>query len=112
MKVSTFTSDVLKAAQTFTWVKRIATAPEGKVARIRLWINESFVSIYYNAVTGTTSYAYIESNNRFFGANNMKIGWHWHPYDNIQNHVRGEPITIETFLKTLEKELRKRNKIS
>jgi hypothetical protein len=111
MKVSKFTRDVLKTAKTFKWMKRITTAPEGKVARIRLWINDSFVNIYHNVVTGTTSYAYIESNNRIFGANNMKIGWHWHPYDNVQKHAPDKPVTIETFLKTLENELRKRNKI-
>jgi len=111
MEVSQFTSDVIKTAETFKWIKRITTAPEGKVVRIRLCINESFVNIYYNAVTGTTSYAYIESNKRIFGANNMKIGWHWHPYNSVQRHVPGKPITIAEFLKALEKELKKRSKI-
>mgnify|MGYP001238877220 CR=1 FL=1 len=111
MKVSKFTNNVLKIAKTFEWVKRIATAPEGKVVRIRLWINESFVNIYYNTMTETTSYAYIESNKRIFGANNMNIGWHWHPYDNVQKHEPGKAITIAEFMKALEKELMKRNKI-
>jgi hypothetical protein len=106
MKVSKFTRDVFKTAKTFKWVKMITTAPEGTVANVRLGINQSFVDIYYNAVTGTTSYAYIESNKRVFGANNMKIGWHWHPYGDVQKHLPDKQITIETFLKTLEKELR------
>ena len=32
-------------------------------------------------------------------------------YDNVQKHVPDKPVTIETFLKSLENELRKRNKI-
>ncbi len=32
-------------------------------------------------------------------------------YDNVQKHVPDKPVTIETFLKSLENELKKRNKI-
>lgn len=76
-----------------------------------MFINDNFVDVYYNAEDEIVSYAYIESNNRIFGANNMKIGWHWHPYDDIQKYESSKSVTIGEFLKALEKELKKRNKI-
>ena len=35
----------------------------------------------------------------------MRIGWHLHPYGNVEKHELSQPITIEDFLKKLEEEL-------
>ena len=37
----------------------------------------------------------------------MRIGWHLHPYGNVEKHELSQPITIEDFLKKLEEELNK-----
>lgn len=111
MKIDAFVKRILSASTNFDWIKSVDVKTIESRAKIRLFLNDNLVDVYYNAEDEIVSYAYIESNKRVFGANNMKIGWHWHPYGDVQNHVRDNPITIETFLKTLEKELRKRDKL-
>jgi hypothetical protein len=111
MEINEFINPIRSVSDNFNWIKRISVEKEKARVRIRLLMNHDFVDVFYNAKKETISYSYVESAKRIFGANNMKIGWHWHPYDNIRNHVWDEPVTIETFLKTLEKELRKRDKI-
>ncbi len=111
MEINAFVKHILETSAKFDWINREDVKTMETRAKIRLFISDNFVDVYYNAEDKVVPYAYIESNNRIFGANNMKIGWHWHPYDNIQKHAPDKPVTIETFLKTLENELRKRNKI-
>lgn len=41
----------------------------------------------------------------------MRIGWHLHPFGEINEHEPCEPITIEKFLIALEDELKKRKRI-
>ena len=46
----------------------------GRVARLRLFLaDDRFVAVYYNAQTGSISYAYIEGEQRLLGANKLKI---------------------------------------
>lgn len=111
MEIDAFVKRILSASAKFDWIKSVDVKTMETRAKIRLFLNDNFVDVYYNAEDEIVSYAYIESNKRVFGANNMKIGWHWHPYDDVQKHAQGESVTIETFLKALEKELRKMDKI-
>ncbi|MFQ6119422.1 MAG: hypothetical protein ACE5KE_06000 [Methanosarcinales archaeon] len=106
-----FINEVMETAREFPWIKRIDTRSVGRIVRIRLWINDEFIDLYYNSEFGTTSYAYIENGERRFGANNMKIGWHIHPYGEIEKHEPIEHLEIKKFLNILEKELKKRKKI-
>ena len=69
-----FIREILEAGRSFTWIKRIDSKTIGKVARARLWLNDEFVEVYYNAQTNSTSFAYIERGGRMFGANNMHVG--------------------------------------
>jgi len=41
----------------------------------------------------------------------MRIGWHLHPFGEVERHVPTKPVTIEEFLEMLEKELKKRGKV-
>ena len=112
MSVEKFVDQVLSAARKFRWIKRHKVEATIAWASIRLWLNESFVDVFYRKKTGNISYAYIESGKRLFGANNMRIGWHLHPFGEIERHIPTKPITIEKFLKMLEKELKKRGKLT
>ena len=94
-----FVNEVREVAKKFVWIKRINARIVGKVARIRLWINDSFTDVYYNSELGTTSYAYVENEKRIFGANNMRIGWHLHPFGELMEYKRSEPMRISGFLK-------------
>jgi len=106
-----FIADALSAAKAFPWIKRVDPKKMGKVARLRLWLNSDFIDVYYNAQTGSTSYAYIQGDQRLFGANNMKIGWHLHPFGQSDIHRPIQPISIGEFLQLLEDELRERGKL-
>jgi len=105
-----FITDVLATAGAFPWIKRTDSRKAGKVARIRLWLNADFVDVYYNSQTGSTSYAYIQGRQRLFGANNMRIGWHVHPFGQADVHQPSKPLSISGFLRLLEKELKQRAK--
>lgn len=79
--------------------------------RIRLWIDQAFIDVYYNAEDEITSYAYIEAGRRTFGANNMRMGWHLYPFERIEEHKPIKSLSIGRFLQMLENELKKRRKI-
>lgn len=104
--------EVLQAAQARPWIKRVEHQVVGKVARLRLFLAEDrFVAVYYNAQTGSISYAYIEGEQRLLGANNMRIGWHIHPYGQEAAHVPSQSVSIEEFLRLLENALTERGKL-
>ncbi|MBI2676180.1 MAG: hypothetical protein HYX24_06995 [Candidatus Aenigmarchaeota archaeon] len=107
-----FVQQVLREAQSYAWIQRIERQTVGKVARLRLFLDKNrFIAVYYNGQTGSISYAYIENEQRLFGANNMRIGWHIHPYGKEGIHIESRPIAIGEFLHLLEKELQRQKKI-
>lgn len=107
-----FIKEVLEAVRTRTWIRHTNHEITGKAAKLRLHLDdERFVAVYYNSETGSISFAYIEKEKRLFGANNIRIGWHIHPWEREAEHVRSEPMNIEQFLKRLEDELINRGKL-
>jgi hypothetical protein len=106
-----FIRETLEASRSFAWIKRIDSKTIGKVAKARLWLNDEFVEVYYNAQTNSISFAYIHGEQRVFGANNMGIGWHVHPFGQVDFHEPSLPLSITEFLQALEKELRQRGKL-
>jgi hypothetical protein len=41
----------------------------------------------------------------------MRIGWHLHTFGEVEEHVQIQPLSTEEFLKMLEEELKKRDKL-
>ncbi len=111
MEIREFIDNILETARSFPWIRRTEVNSTIAYARIRLWLNNSYVDVFYRRKTQNTSYAYIEEGERIFGANNMKIGWHIHPFGETDKHLPINQMTFEEFLKTLEKELRSRDKL-
>ncbi|MBI3659974.1 hypothetical protein HY230_05825 [Candidatus Acetothermia bacterium] len=108
-----FIAEVLEASKSHHWIQRVEQRVTGKVARLRLFLTEDrFIAVYHNAETGSISYAYVEKEKRLFGANNMKVGWHIHPYGQEDKHVRSKSINIEEFLNLLEEALKKEGKLA
>lgn len=70
---------------------------ENVVLRARIHLREGFVDIYRNFETGTTAYAWIVDDERIYGADNTG-GWHRHPYQETEDHVDSEPVSLETFV--------------
>ncbi len=106
-----FIRETLEVSRSFAWIKRIDSKTIGKVAKARLWLNDEFVEVYYNAQTNSISFAYIKEEERVFGANNMRIGWHVHPFGQASFHEPSLPLSIAEFLQALEKELRQKGKL-
>ncbi|MGB7531962.1 MAG: hypothetical protein WA977_03145 [Halobacteriota archaeon] len=108
MDIENFVEKVSEAVKGYDWIKRLEIHRRTEIrVWLRLFLNDEFVETFHNSVTASTSYAYIEGGERVFGANNMRIGWHLHPYGNVAKHEPSQPITIEDFLKKMEEELNK-----
>lgn len=76
------------------------------VIRLRVvLVNETFVDVFYNEQTGTTSFAQVHNKNRVFGADNAG-GWRWHPRNDPASHISAESeISFEEFMARLESDL-------
>jgi hypothetical protein len=74
---------VLQAVQSRSWIRRVKHQVVGKVG----------------------------GEQRLLGANNMKIGWHIHPYGQEVTHVPSQPVSIEAFFHLLEQALSERGKL-
>ncbi|KYH37074.1 MAG: hypothetical protein AYL30_006790 [Candidatus Hecatellales archaeon B24] len=111
MEAEEFVDNVLSVLPRFPWIARSEVKRFKNRVRIRLWLNKAFVDIYHNAEERITSYAYVEGGRRLFEANNMRIGWHLHTFGEIEEHVHIPPLSAEEFLKMLEEELKKRDKL-
>ena len=106
-----FLRQILEAARLFPWIRRVDSRIVGRVVRARLWLDSEFVEVYYNAETKSISFAYIQEGERIFGANNMRIGWHVHPFGKTDFHHPSGPLSITQFLQMLEEELSRRGKL-
>jgi hypothetical protein len=65
-------------------------------------LNASFINIFYNLATNKTAFAWIRKGKRVYGKDNAKMGWHVHPFEFPEQHLRCEPITFESFLREVE----------
>lgn len=112
MTPAEFLERVRQAASAYSWITALDAHIVGQVARARLRLKpKAFIDVYYNAQTGSISFAYIERGHRLFGANNMKIGWHIHPFGDPQEHRPSSPLTVQEFLELLAQELGRQGKI-
>jgi len=69
--------------------------------RVLLYI-DAYLDVYYNERNSTTAYAMIQNGARIFGADNAN-GWHYHPFDNPNSHVRlSQPVSFAEFLTMIE----------
>jgi len=44
----------------------------------------------------------IQENKRIYGADNAKIGWHYHPFADPRQHINCESMTFAAFLQAVE----------
>jgi hypothetical protein len=60
----------------------------------------AFISVYYNALTGKTSYALIFDGQRVSGYDNYRF-WHYHPAETPSQHVACAETTPKDALREL-----------
>lgn len=63
---------------------------------------DTFIAIYFNALTSKTSYALIHKGQRVAGCDNYKF-WHRHPPGDASQHVAcAEPVPKEAIAELVE----------
>jgi len=60
--------------------------------------DDSFIEVFFNTATERVSFALISGNQRIYGKDNAKIGWHEHPAGTQQLHRPCAPVSFEEFL--------------
>ena len=63
---------------------------------------DTFIAIYFNALTGKTSYALIRQDRRLAGYDNYKF-WHYHPAGETERHLPCSEPTPEEAIAELVK---------
>ncbi|MFH1634162.1 MAG: hypothetical protein ABIG63_09145 [Chloroflexota bacterium] len=64
--------------------------------------DETFIQVYFNALTEKTSYALIYKRERVMGYDNYRF-WHCHPMGESQKHIPcEEPTIVEAIAKIAE----------
>ncbi len=78
-------------------------ASRGLVLTCKAELNaDTFIAIYFNALTGKTSYALIHNGRRFAGCDNYKF-WHRHPAEDASQHVVcAEPTPEQAIAELVE----------
>jgi len=104
MSLEEFESRVIAICSDSPVVRNISTLASGLTwvqLRAHL-VDDSFVDIFYNQITGKTAFAQIRNDRRVFAADNKK-GWHWHPREDPGSHKRSDSeITFEEFMHQVE----------
>lgn len=59
--------------------------------------DETFIAIYFNALTGKKSYALISHGRRLLGYDNYKF-WHCHPAEKPEEHLPCQEPSLQSVL--------------
>jgi hypothetical protein len=69
---------------------------------VRVYLQDgAFIQAFYNVATGKVSFALVKEQ-RLYGKDNAKMGWHVHPFDHPAAHVNCAPVDFATFLHEVE----------
>lgn len=70
----------------------------GVIFELRAYVVEdTFIEVYANVLTGKRSFALIAKNMRISGYDNYKF-WHHHPPDNPNNHIPCDELSIDSII--------------
>ena len=58
----------------------------------------SFIEVFCNTANDRTAFALIQQDERIYGKDNAKIGWHVHPPGDRKAHLPCAPVSFEEFL--------------
>jgi len=67
-----------------------------------LLVADAFIDVYYNPETGRCSFVLVRKGRRIYGADNAFIGWHVHPLENPEQHIRTREVSFADFLAVVE----------
>ncbi len=72
------------------------------MVRVYLTYADTFINVFYNLNTGKTAFALVSKNQRLYGIDNARIGWHKHPFEQPDKHEPCTPVQFEDFLADVE----------
>ncbi|MBI4745064.1 MAG: hypothetical protein HY786_00600 [Deltaproteobacteria bacterium] len=103
-----FSKDIIETCSRYDFIKGIDILLLDEPAlKVRAVLNESiFIDVFYNAETCKYSFALIRDNKRIFGADNLR-GWHIHPFENPDEHIDSDPVSLENFLNMIRANMEK-----
>lgn len=96
MDTQTFSAELLVAInERPDLFRRVVLQNESPIADGRAYVSDDrFLIFCFNERTGTTAFALIDKNERIWGIDRKKRGWHLHPLEKPQEHRDIEPVTI------------------
>ena len=75
---------------------------DNAVLKTRIFLTiPAFIDVYYNPTNGICSYTLVQDNRRIYGADNVFIGWHIHPFKDPSDHRLCDEVEFDDFLKTV-----------
>ena len=115
MRIEDLEKEAKEALEKFPFIKRmeIFDKHRGAIKR-RLYVKESFyVQAYYNLKTGTTNFVALIGNQRIFGRDCDRDGWHRHPSHAPDTHDFSSEgkrkVTLLEFLEELQELVEREN---
>ncbi|MBP7962569.1 MAG: hypothetical protein KBG20_04385 [Caldilineaceae bacterium] len=73
--------------------------------RVHLRLPETFINAFYNLATDKTAFALVQAGSRIYGADNAKMGWHYHPFADPSQHIPCPQMAFAEFLQEVENHL-------
>ena len=70
--------------------------------RVHLTVSSAFISAFYNVTTDKVAFALVRKDQRLYGVDNAKMGWHRHPFGDPDRHEPCVPIRFAAFLAEVE----------
>ncbi len=88
MRIEELEQEAEAALKKFPFLKRMEVVDMHRGAiKLRLHVEENFyIQAYYNMITGTTNFVAIIGNQRIFGRDCDRDGWHRHPFHDPDSH--------------------------
>lgn len=67
--------------------------------RVHLTMTATFINVFFNLATDKAAFAVIQAGRRIYGVDNAKMGWHYHPFTDPDQHIVCAPVTFAEFLR-------------
>lgn len=85
------------------YAKSISVKVEGPILKCRIYLDNSFINVFFNEETKTTAFTLIKGNKRIFGIDKDSLrGWHKHPIDKPNTHPPCQKTKFKQFLRQIE----------
>ena len=100
MDVGQFLNRLLEELSQLPFVENVDFNTEVFIVKGKVFLGLShFLQIYFNSRTGTTAFALIRKGRRIWGIDFDSLrGWHLHPVDNPDGHVKISPKTVKEII--------------